>query len=175
MFWAILLTVCISARVVQAQGLIAGSPEQETTVYATLRAAGDIHESPPFIFLRTASWRPKNLSLAGDLPAARIESFLAWEAAEPIPVITLLPHLGRPQIDSTPDEDSSRWATLRETYGDSVRIVVLSRVGFDSTLTHAVVFVSEECGGRCGGKTMRFTLRKGDSGWEIASRTTLIE
>lgn len=175
MIRTVLLAFCVSARVAQAQSLVAGSPEQERSVYATLRAAYDIQENAPFIFLRTASWRPSHISVAGGLPAERIGSFLEREAAEPITVTTLLPGLGRPLIDSVPGDDPYAWAALREKYGSTVRIVVLSRVGFDSTLSHAVVFISEECGGRCGGKATRFTLRKGESGWEITSRGTLIE
>ncbi|GKS60509.1 hypothetical protein YTPLAS18_40360 [Nitrospira sp.] len=171
---AALLALCLLAPAVQAQDLLPGSLEEERAVYAAVRAVFDIPEAEPYFYLGTVSGRPRKLAPGGDTPVERLDAWLEDQASDTVRVTELLTHLTRPFVAVLPATDAG-WRAFRQAHGPHARIIVLSRVGFDSTRTQAVLRISDVCGGRCGDRMTGFTLRKDSTGWHVTGRSTLVD
>lgn len=60
------------------------------------------------------------------------------------------------------------WSNFYRRYPDSGGYMEVSAVGFNTTKTRALVYVSHHCGGLCGGGSHHL-LEKGDGGWQRAN------
>jgi hypothetical protein len=166
--------LCIMTSSVAAQELGLGPLNDEIAVFQALRDTGAIPDRGQLVFLRIAKGRPKSLTVSSGLPVDAIESFLATAPTDSVSVLTLMPGLTIPLIDSVPDGDSA-WTRLRMQYGSQVNVISLTRAGFDTDLTHAVVSISQLCGGRCGGRIWRYSLIRQPTGWQVSGKAILVE
>jgi hypothetical protein len=170
----ILGLLCIVPSSAPAQELGPGPRDEEIAVFKALQDAGAIPDHGQRVFLRVAAGRPKSLTVSSGLPADAIESFLATVPSDPVPVLTLLPGLTLPLVDMIPAGDSA-WAQLRRQHGSQVQVIAVTRAGFDTDVTHAVVRISQVCGGRCGGRMWRYSLTRRSTGWQVSDTASLVE
>lgn len=65
------------------------------------------------------------------------------------------------------------WENFFKRYPGAPGILRISHVGFDDTLSHALVYVEHECGAECGaGHLFHLALRAG-GGWEVKGGVTV--
>ncbi len=65
------------------------------------------------------------------------------------------------------------WENFFKRYPGAPGILRISHVGFDDTLSHALVYVEHECGAECGaGHLFHLTLRTG-GGWDVKGGVTV--
>jgi len=65
------------------------------------------------------------------------------------------------------------WENFFKRYPGAPGLLRISHVGFDDTLSHALVYVEHECGAECGaGRLFHLTLRTG-GGWEVKGGVTV--
>jgi hypothetical protein len=65
------------------------------------------------------------------------------------------------------------WEAFYAAYPGSPGLIRLSRVGFDRSSGHAMVFVSHWCGGRCGSGAYTLLSRNGE-GWVVIDRWVVV-
>ncbi len=160
----------------EAQDLSPGSFSQEQAVLTALWLNGAVPNRTPFVFLRTSLTRLRTLEVSGNLPVERLESFFATSTTDSIEIVTLLPDLAQPLIDHIPNDDEVAWRTLRDSLGlPKVRVVTITRPGFDAAGLHAVVLIGEICGTRCGNRATRYLLTRNPAGWSVTSKSVGME
>jgi hypothetical protein len=111
---------------------------------------------------------------------ANLRALNASEHALPAEVSASVPVrvLSRATIrDALPqDVDVGRqWMRFYQLYPGSPGVVGFSRVGFDTARRHAVLEVSNSCGGLCGSIQLVILRRAGDAGWMIEAMETLVQ
>lgn len=70
-------------------------------------------------------------------------------------------------------EPATGWENFFKRYAGAPGILRISHVGFDDTLSHALVYVEHECGAECGtGHLFHLGLRSG-GGWDVKGGVTV--
>ena len=70
-------------------------------------------------------------------------------------------------------EPATGWENFFKRYPGAPGILRISHVGFDDTLSHALVYVEHECGAECGtGHLFHLGLRSG-GGWDVTGGVTV--
>jgi hypothetical protein len=65
------------------------------------------------------------------------------------------------------------WENFFKRYPGAPGILRISHVGFDDTLSHALVYVEHECGAECGTGHLFHLMLKPGGGWEVQGGVTV--
>lgn len=80
--------------------------------------------------------------------------------------IVIFPDIERREIFTDLKFLSDSWVELKKKYSGAGGFVSVSRVGFDSELNEAVVYIQVNCGSLCGSGNMLY-LKRDSSGWKV--------
>jgi hypothetical protein len=67
----------------------------------------------------------------------------------------------------------SGWENFFKRYPGAPGILRISHVGFDDTLSHALVYVEHECGAECGAGHLFHLLLQADGSWQVQGGVTV--